>query len=107
MIALQQSQLADLCIHRRQSFLSSICQTFGIGVGTGGGGGQGPPQYFTHETLLIFILAAQIGAIAVYITFGPPKMELLPTPMFGQCNINGMALISYSVNGPIVLALCA
>ena len=53
MIALQQSQLADLCIHRRQSFLSSICQTF------------------------------------------------------GRCNINGMALISYSVNGPIVLALCA
>ena len=25
--------------------------------------------------------AAQIAAIAVYITFGPLKMELLPTPM--------------------------
>ena len=30
---------------------------------------------------LIFMSAAQIAAIAVYITFGPPKMELLPTPM--------------------------
>ena len=46
-----------------------------------GQGGPGPPQYFTLETLLIFMHAAQIAAIAVYITFGPPKMELLPTPM--------------------------
>ena len=29
MMPLQQSQLADLCTHRRQSFLSSICQYFG------------------------------------------------------------------------------
>ena len=33
-----------------------------IAVGTGGqGGGQGPPQYFTLETSLIFIHAAQIA----------------------------------------------
>ena len=36
-------------------------------------GGQGPPQYFTLETLLIFIHAAHIATIAVYITFAPPK----------------------------------
>ena len=41
----------------------------------GGGGGR------ALETLLIFIHAAQIAAIAVYITFGPQKMELLPMPM--------------------------
>ena len=36
--------------------------------------GPGSPQYFTLETLLIFIHAAQIAAIAVYITFAPlPK----------------------------------
>ena len=29
----------------------------------------------------MFIHAAQIAAITVYIMFGPPKMELLPTPM--------------------------
>ena len=44
-------------------------------------GGWGGGQYFTLETLLIFIHAVQIAAIAEYITFGPPKMELLPTPM--------------------------
>ena len=43
--------------------------------------GARAPQYFTLETLLIFIHAAQIAAIAEYIMFGPPKMELLPTPM--------------------------
>ena len=40
-----------------------------IGIGTGGGG-PGPPQYFTLDT---FMQAAQIAAIAVYITFGPPR----------------------------------
>ena len=38
-----------------------------IGIVAGGGGGEGP---------------AQITAIAAYITFCPPKMELLPTPMW-------------------------
>ena len=52
-----------------------------IGVGTRGAGGARAPQYFTLETLLIFMHAAQIAVITVYITFGPPKMELLPTPM--------------------------
>ena len=47
----------------------------------GGQGGARPPQYFTLKTLKIFMHAAQIAAIAVYIMFGPPKMELLPTPM--------------------------
>ena len=47
----------------------------------GAGGKPGPPQYFTLETLLIFIHAAQVTAIAVYVTFGLPKMELLPTPL--------------------------
>ena len=57
-----------------------------IGVGTGEGGGQwrqGPPpptQYFTLETLLISYCSAN-RHVTVYITFGPPKMELLPTPM--------------------------
>ena len=46
-----------------------------IGLGTGGG------QYFTLETLLIFIHVAQIAAIAVYIMFGHSKIELFPTPM--------------------------
>ena len=57
-----------------------------IGVGTGRAGGPAPPppQYFTLETLLIFIHAAQITAIAEYITFGPPNMELLPTPSYGN-----------------------
>ena len=47
----------------------------------GGGVGARAPQYFILETLLVFIHAAQIAMIAVYITFDPPKMELLPTPM--------------------------
>jgi len=58
-----------------------------IGIGTGGAGGARappPPQYFTLKTLLIFMHAAQIAAIAMYITFSPPKMELLPTPMTCQ-----------------------
>ena len=60
------------------------CAAFGlsvnshIGIGTGG--------HFTLETLLIVMHAAQITAIVVYITFGPPKMELLPEPMsHGTC----------------------
>ena len=57
-----------------------------IGVGTGGGAGGPspfPPQYFkyfTLKTLLIFMHAAQIAVIAVYIMFGPPKIDLLLTP---------------------------
>ena len=39
-----------------------------IGVGTGGEEGARVPQYFSLETLLIFMHAAQIAAIAVYIT---------------------------------------
>ena len=30
----------------------------------------------------MFIHAVQIAAITVYIMFGPPKMELLPVPMY-------------------------
>ena len=45
------------------------------------GGGARAPQYFILETLLVFIHAAQMAMIAVYITFDPLKMELLPTPM--------------------------
>ena len=36
-------------------------------------GGARPPQYFTLETLLIFMHAVQIAAITVYITFSPPQ----------------------------------
>ena len=53
----------------------STNKTYVIGVGTRGGR-PGPPQYFTLETLLIFMHAAQIAAIAKY------KMEFLPTPMY-------------------------
>ena len=35
-----------------------------------------------RRSLLIFMHAVQIAAIAVYIMFGPPKMELLPMPMY-------------------------
>ena len=42
---------------------------------------MGGGQYFIRETVLISMHAAQIAAIAVYITFGPPKMELLPMPV--------------------------
>ena len=60
----------------------ALCGGSDIGVGTGGGGPGGPgPPNFTLETLLKFIHVVQIAAITVYITFGPPKMELLPTPM--------------------------
>ena len=52
--------------------------------GRGGRRATPTPQYFTLKTSLIFIHAAQITAITVYITFGPPKMELLPTPMYQQ-----------------------
>ena len=38
-----------------------------------GGGGELPPDYFTLATLLIFMHAVQVAAIAVYIMFGPPK----------------------------------
>ena len=63
-----------------------------IGVGTGGGGGGGgprPPQCFTLETLVIFMHAAQIALIAVYIMLAPPppKMESLPTPMMKNTKI--------------------
>ena len=73
------------CMHSssyNHNTLTTLITCEGIGVGTGGAGPP-PPQYFTLETLLIFIHAAQIAATAVYITFGPPKMELLPTPMEG------------------------
>ena len=52
--------------------------SFPIGVGTRGA----TPPIFYPRTLLIFIHAAQITAITVNITFGPPKMKLLPTLMF-------------------------
>ena len=45
----------------------------GGGGGGGGGGGAGPPQYFTLETLLIFIRAAQIAASQCVLRSAPPK----------------------------------
>ena len=61
------------CMHSssyNHNTLTTLITCEGIGVGTGG---AGPSQYFTLETLLIFIHAAQIAATAVYITFGPPQ----------------------------------
>ena len=51
-----------------------------VATGTGGQGGAGPPIFYSRDFINIHA-AAQIATIAVYITFGPPKMELLPTPM--------------------------
>ena len=59
------------------------------------GGSRAPPIFYL-ETLLIFIHAAQIATIAVYITFGPPKMELLPTPMQARVAEANKMVISYS-----------
>ena len=65
----------------RHSFPPDNSQPIGV-KHQGGAGGQGSlPQYFTLKTLLIFIHATQIAAIVVYITFSPPKMQFLPTPM--------------------------
>ena len=73
-----------LCMHWYCWFYMSIfCYLHNIiGVrNRGWGEARAPPQYFTLETLLIFIHAVEIAVITVYITFDPPKMELLPTPM--------------------------
>ena len=59
------------------------------------GGGPGTPIFYL-ETLLIFIHAAQIAVIAVYITFSPPKIELLPTPMQARVAEANKMVISYS-----------
>ena len=56
-----------------------------------GGGGR------ALETLLIFIHAAQIAAIAVYIMFGPPKMELLPI-----CLCNYKLVLSNKVTAAVL-----
>ena len=50
-------------------------------IGEEAGGGQGRDFINIHT-------AAQIAAIAVYITFGPPKMELLPMPMFSSAKLH-------------------
>ena len=58
-----------------------------IGVEPGGQGGPGPPPppppppHILPSRPINIHTTAQIAAITVYITFGPPKMELLPTPM--------------------------
>ena len=56
--------------------LFSLYILIGVGTGGAGGGGRAPPIFYPRD----FMHAAQIAAIAEYITFGPPKMELLPTP---------------------------
>ena len=79
------------CLRHRQSYPSDRLQS-SVMVNeakghrhrnlAGEGGGAGPlPPIFTLEPLLISIHAAQIAAIAVYITFSPPKKEMLPMAM--------------------------
>ena len=81
-----------------------------IGVGTGGGRGQ-PPQYFTLETLVIFIHAAQIATTQCILHCAPPppkeqknkiasqlsKHKLQMTPVF---LINAMQHYSSSKEKP-------
>ena len=43
-----------------------------------------PPPIFYPPDLINILACSADRAIAVYITFGPPKMELLPTPMTMQ-----------------------
>ena len=70
------------CLVMHVVYLVGVC-TIGVGTGGGGGGGARALPIFYPRALLIFIHAAQIAAIAVYITFGPSKMELLPTHSYG------------------------
>ena len=54
-----------------------------IGVGTGKGGtgkARAPPIFYPRDFINIYTCSAD-RRVAVYITFGPPKMELLPIPM--------------------------
>ena len=62
-------------------FIKRLILHIGVGTREGRGG-----AIFYLRDLLIFIHAAQIAAITVYITFAPPKMELLPTPMLQVTN---------------------
>ena len=53
----------------------------------GGGGARGlrgpgpPPILYPRDFFNIHTCSADCH-VAVHITFGPPKMELLPTPMY-------------------------
>ena len=60
--------------------LSMFCVIYhldlGCSIGTGGPGGQGPPpQYFTLESLLIFIHAAQITVLQCILRLASPKWD--------------------------------
>ena len=66
---LEQSKERPGCLKLQKTMLDYI------GVGTGGRRGEGrAPQYFTLETLLILIHAAQIAASQCTLR-SPPKMS--------------------------------
>ena len=66
-----------------------------IGVGTGGRGGRGalgPPNIADCH-------------VAVYITFGPPKMEMVPTPMLQTVWAQGYKYSSTCLSSPHCMSL--